>query len=172
MAQSVVINGVTYSDVPQVEIPLSDSTGNATFYDTSGDDVARSDVRSGVKYHGASGGTTGNATDYTSGADSGTISTVAGSVTIASGFHDGNGSVSIAAAEQAKIVSGSIKAGVTILGVQGASNVVDTTIASGGAGAAQILNGYYGYVNGSLIQGSMTAATVSQDSSTKVLSIS
>ena len=34
MAQSVVINGVTYSDVPQISIPKSGS-GTASFYDTS-----------------------------------------------------------------------------------------------------------------------------------------
>jgi len=35
MAQNVVINGVTYSDVPQVSIPLSGTSGTADFYDTS-----------------------------------------------------------------------------------------------------------------------------------------
>jgi len=34
MAQNVVINGVTYQDVPSVEIPKS-GTGTASFYDTS-----------------------------------------------------------------------------------------------------------------------------------------
>jgi len=32
MAQNVIINGVTYSDVPEVQIPKSGG-GNATFYD-------------------------------------------------------------------------------------------------------------------------------------------
>lgn len=35
MAKNVVINEVTYQNVPYVEIPLSGSTGNAEFYDTS-----------------------------------------------------------------------------------------------------------------------------------------
>ena len=35
MAKSVVIRGVTYSDVPSVEIPLSSGQGNAEFFDTS-----------------------------------------------------------------------------------------------------------------------------------------
>ena len=34
MAQNVIINGVTYSNVPQVDIPKADS-GTASFYDTS-----------------------------------------------------------------------------------------------------------------------------------------
>ena len=35
MAKNVVINEVTYQNVPYVEIPLSGSAGNAEFYDTS-----------------------------------------------------------------------------------------------------------------------------------------
>ena len=35
MAKNVVIRGVTYQDVPSVEIPLSGSSGNAVFIDTS-----------------------------------------------------------------------------------------------------------------------------------------
>lgn len=40
-------------------------------------------------------------------------------VTIPVGFHDGSGDVFIAATEQAKIIAGNIKLGVTILGVTG-----------------------------------------------------
>lgn len=53
------------------------------------------------------------------GAVTGTISTVAGTYTIQSGYHDGSGSVAIDSTEQAKIIAGNIKAGVTILGVVG-----------------------------------------------------
>lgn len=35
MAKNVLINGVTYSSVPSVEIPLAAGGGNAEFYDTS-----------------------------------------------------------------------------------------------------------------------------------------
>lgn len=49
----------------------------------------------------------------------GTISTKAGEYTVPQGFHDGSGKVSIASAEQAKIIEGNIKSGVTILGVTG-----------------------------------------------------
>lgn len=35
MAKNVIINGVTYSNVPSVEIPISGGTGNAEFVDTS-----------------------------------------------------------------------------------------------------------------------------------------
>ena len=51
------------------------------------------------------------------GAQAGEISTVAQQVGIQNGYHDGSGNVQIAAAEQAKIIAGNIKAGVQILGV-------------------------------------------------------
>ena len=53
------------------------------------------------------------------GAVSGTISTKAGAYTVPVGYHDGSGTVSIASSEQAKIIAGNIKNGVTILGVEG-----------------------------------------------------
>ena len=71
----------------------------------------------------------------------------------------------------ANLVTSNIKSGVTIFGVSGATNVVDTTIASGGAAAGNIVNGYKAYVNGSLITGNASMVSVSQDSTTKVLSI-
>lgn len=49
----------------------------------------------------------------------GTISTKAGQYTIAQGYHDGSGKVSISSTEQAKIIAGNIKAGIEILGVTG-----------------------------------------------------
>ena len=49
----------------------------------------------------------------------GTISTVNEEYTIAMGFHDGSGKVSIAPAEQAKLIAHNIREGVTILGVLG-----------------------------------------------------
>lgn len=53
------------------------------------------------------------------GAVSLTIDTVSGEVSIAQGYHDGGGKVSIAAAEQAKLIAANIKQGITILGVTG-----------------------------------------------------
>lgn len=54
------------------------------------------------------------------GAANSTISTVAQKVTIQNGYHDGSGTVQIAAAEQAKIIAANIREGITILGVEGA----------------------------------------------------
>lgn len=53
------------------------------------------------------------------GAVSGNISTVAQRYTVPAGYHNGRGGVQIASAEQAKIIQGNIKSGVTILGVTG-----------------------------------------------------
>ena len=167
MAKTVKINGVTYENVPQVEIPLADNSGDATFYETSGDDAAAEHILSGKTAHGANGPVTG--TMPNNGAQAGTINTRAGTVTIDAGYHNGSGSVGIAAVEQAKLISGNIKSGVTVLGVQGKSAVVDTDDAD--AAAADILSGKTAYVNGMKVTGSMTAAAVSQDSTTKVLSI-
>lgn len=49
----------------------------------------------------------------------GTISTVSGQYTVQNGYHDGSGKVAIDSSEQAKIIAGNIKDGVTILGVLG-----------------------------------------------------
>ena len=48
-----------------------------------------------------------------------TISTKAGTVTIAQGYHDGSAKVGISTTEQTKIVADNIRKGVTILGVTG-----------------------------------------------------
>lgn len=53
------------------------------------------------------------------GAVTGTISAVDGEYTIAQGYHDGSGKVSIDSTEQAKIIATNIRQGVTILGVEG-----------------------------------------------------
>lgn len=130
---SVVINGVTYSEVPEVDIPKSGG-GTAKFYDASQADVAAGDVLSGKAFVGASGEDTG--TMANNGSTGGTISTKAGTVTIPAGYTSG-GTVSISASEQAKIIASNIKSGVTLLGVVG----------------------------------SLALPSISQDSTTKILSI-
>ena len=167
MAQSVLINGVTYSDVPEVNIPKSGG-GTASFYDTSDADAGQGDVLSGKTYY-KDGKKTGSMTN--NGDTSGTISSKAGSVTIPAGYTSG-GSVEIDSTEQAKIIAANIKSGVTILGQAGDSNVVDTTLSSGAASASSIVSGYSAFVNGSKVDGTATLPVISQDSTSKVLSIS
>lgn len=167
MAQNVVINGVTYSDVPEVDIPKSGG-GSAQFYDTSDADAAQGDVLSGKTFY-KDGKKTGSMTN--NGDTSGDISTKAGTVTIPAGYTSG-GTVAIDSTEQAKIIADNIKSGVTILGQAGSSTVVDTALSSGAASAPTIVSGYSAFVNGAKIDGSATLPVISQDSTTKVLSIS
>lgn len=134
MAQNVIINGVTYQSVPEVDIPKSGG-GTAKFYDTASGDAAAGDILSGKSAYNSNGEISGSMPD--NGATGGTISTKAGSVTIPAGYTSG-GTVSISSTEQAKIIGSNIKSGVTILGQAG----------------------------------SLTVPTISQNSTTKVLSIS
>ena len=53
------------------------------------------------------------------GAVDGKISTRAGQYTVPQGYHDGSGKVGIDETEQAKLIAANIRAGVTILGVEG-----------------------------------------------------
>lgn len=165
MAQSVVINGVTYSNVPSVNIPKSTS-GTATFYDIADTTAAAGDVLSGKYFYTSGGARTQGSIASKSSSDL-TANTL--TVTAPAGYYASAASKTLS---DASLVSGNIKSGATIFGVSGNSNVVDTALNSGGAGAAQILSGYSAFVNGAKVDGSATVPTVSQDSSTKVLSIS
>lgn len=134
MAQNVVINGVTYSSVPEVDIPLSGG-GTAKFMDTSDATAAASDVLTGKSAYVNGASISGSMAN--NGSTSGTISTKAGTVSIPAGYTSG-GTVSIATSEQNKVIASNIKSGVTLLGVAG----------------------------------SLALPSISQDSTTKILSIS
>ena len=134
MAQNVVINSVTYSNVPEVDIPKSGG-GTAKFYDTSAADISAGDVLTSKTAFGASGSVSGSMAN--NGSTSGSISTKSGTVTIPAGYTTG-GTVSIASAAVSDCVAGNILTGKTILGVSG----------------------------------SLAMPSISQDSTTKVLSIS
>lgn len=112
---SVVINGVTYANCPEVDIPKSGS-GTAKFYDASEADAAAGNVLTGKVFIGPNGQHTGSMAN--NGSTSGTISTTAGTVNIPAGYTSG-GTVSISSTEQAKVIAGNIKSGVTLLGVSG-----------------------------------------------------
>jgi hypothetical protein len=89
------------------------------------------------------------------GAVSTDISAKATEVTIAAGYHNGSGVVKIAAAEQAKIIEGNIKNGITILGQAGNANVVDTTESSAPIATGTVLVDKVGFVNGAKVTGLM-----------------
>lgn len=168
MAQTVVINGTTYSNVPNVQIPKSGG-GTAIFYDTSDATAMAEHVLTGKTAYGTGGAVNGGMAN--NGSTSGTISTKDGTVSIPAGYTSG-GTVGINSTRKASIISSNIKSGRTILGVSGATNVVDTTISTSRAGASNILNGYKAYVNGALVTGEATSPTVTQNTTTKVLTIS
>lgn len=165
MAQNVVINGVTYQNVPEVDIPKSGG-GTAKFTDITDTTATAGDVLSS-KYFYTSGGTKTQGSIATKTSSDLTASVL--TVTAPAGYY---ASAATKTCSDANLVSGNIKSGVTIFGVSGATNVVDTTIASGGASAGSIVNGYKAYVNGALVEGNASMVSVSQDSTTKILSIS
>lgn len=134
MAQNVIINGVTYSNVPEVDIPKSGG-GTAKFFDTAGATAAAADILTGKTAFGSSGSVSGSMAN--NGSTSGTISTKAGTVTIPAGYTSG-GTVSLASAAVTDLTAANILSGKTILGVAG----------------------------------SLTTVSVSQDGTTKILSIS
>ena len=47
MAKNVVINGVTYADVPAVDMPKADGQGDARFVDASAGNLSANDLRQG-----------------------------------------------------------------------------------------------------------------------------
>lgn len=105
MAQNVIINGVTYQNVPNVTIPKSGG-GNAQFYDVA--DATLNDagkLPSGVIAYG-SGGTkyTGTASEN----DSTDLTVSGATVTVPAGYYSSSASASVAAgsATPAATISG------------------------------------------------------------------
>lgn len=130
MAKSVVINGVTYADVPEVNIPTTNG-GTAAFIDTTDANAVSGDMLDGKTAYVNGVKVTGNiqskaAATYTPGT---TDQTIAGTQYL-------SGSQTIKG--DANLVAGNIRYGVSIFGVSG----------------------------------NLALPTISQDSTTKVLSIS
>ena len=219
MAQNVVINGVTYSNVPSVDIPKSGS-GTASFYDTSDATLnsggkmlsGNTAYANGTKYTGsiatktqsdlsASGDTvtvpagyyasnatkavsagsatapasiTGSSATVSTGTNTLTLSkTVSVTPSVTAGYVSsgtaGNSSVSLTASVTTKAAATitpttsnqTISSGTYLTGTQtiaGDADLIASNIKSG----VTIFN----------VQGSLSAATISQDGTTKVLSIS
>lgn len=132
MAQNVIINEVTYQNVPEVDIPKSGG-GTAKFFDTSSADATAANILTGKTAYGASGSISGSMAN--NGSTGGTIGTKAGTVTIPAGYTTG-GTVSLT--NVSDCVAGNILSGKSILGVSG----------------------------------SLVMPSISQDSTTKILSIS
>lgn len=131
---TVIINGVSYSNCPEVDIPKSGG-GTAKFYDTNEATIESAHVLTGKKGFGPNGEVSGSMAN--NGSTSGEISTKAGTVTIPAGYTSG-GIVSLKSSAVSDLTSANLLSGKTVLGVSG----------------------------------SLSVPTVSQDSTTKILSIS
>lgn len=93
-------------------------TGTCTYdSDTSDATVAVAEMLAGKTAYARGAKLTG--TMPNNGAATGTITTKSETYTIAQGYHDGSGKVSISSTEQAKLIGENIREGITILGVTG-----------------------------------------------------
>ena len=219
MAQNVVINGVTYQNVPSVEIPKSGGSGTAEFFDTSDATLDSGDkmlsgvtaYADGTKYTGtiatksgsdlsASGDTVTVPAGYY--ASQATKAVVGGSATAPATISGTSASVSTGTntltLSKTVSVTPSVTAGYVASGTAGNSDVSltasvttkgattytpgtsDQTIASGTyLTGAQTISGDADLVASNIksgvtifgVAGSLTSAVVSQDATTKVLSI-
>ena len=220
MAKDVVIRSVTYQDVPSVEIPLSGSSGNAVFVDTSDATLTGGGqmldgytaYADGTKYTGsivtktgsdltASGATVTVPAGYY--ASQATKSVSSGSATAPATISGTSASVSTGTntltLSKTVSVTPSVSAGYVASGTAGNSNVSltasvttkaaatitpttsDQTIASGTyLTGAQTIKGDANLVASKIVypntifgvQGTAQLPVISQDSTTKVLSIS
>jgi hypothetical protein len=151
------------------------SARTATASDT---DLVTGNIRAGVNLFGVAGktevvdttlgGTAAVAADIVSGKEayvngsvvSGTVA-AGGNVVGANGLlsfpiPDGIYSARTATAIDANLLTGNIRAGVTLFGISGKPEVVDTTLAGTAASASQISNGRQAWVNGALVSGALS----------------
>lgn len=225
--KSVIINGVSYTNVPSVEIPLATGTGNAEFYEISDTSLsAAGQMLNGVTAYTAEGTKlTGNIATKTSSdltasgatvtapagyyAEAATKSVASGSATTPATTITVSPSISInsttglitASVSGTQSVTPTVSAGyvstgtagtITVSGsdteqltVKAAATITPTTTAQTIAAGtyltgAQTISGDANLVASNIksgvsifgIAGSLTSATVSQDGTTKVLTIS
>lgn len=129
----VIINGQTKIDLTADTVDASHLLSGYTAHDRTGAPVegtctfdantqdasaTASEILSGKTAYAKGKKVTG--TMANKGAVRGEISVVSSSYTVPQGYHDGSGTVGIAAAEAEKLIPDNIREGITILGVEGA----------------------------------------------------
>ena len=143
MAVNVVINGVTYSNCPEVDIPLSGG-GTAKFMDTSDANAAAGDMLSSKTAYVNGSKITGNISSKAAA----TITPTSSSQSIASGQYL-SGAQTIEGIVCDNLSTANIKSGVT---VKIGTATDDDSVTS--------------------VSGSLSVPTISQDGVSKILSIS
>lgn len=144
MSKTVKIRNSVYDSVPSVKIPKNDGTGDAVFYETSDANISASDIRNGKKGYGASGELTGSMTEK-----SAHTYTPTSSQQVINANQFLAGAQTIEAVVTSNLTASNVVAGVVVK--VGTASDDDSVVSV--TGTAQIPN-------------------VSQDSTTKVLSIS
>lgn len=114
---SKLLKGITAHDKNGDKITGTYEAGSSGGTDTSDATAVASNILEEKTAYIASGKVTG--TMQNRGATAGTISKKTGTYIIPEGYHNGDGSVTIAEAEREKIVPENIKNGITLLGVSG-----------------------------------------------------
>lgn len=146
MAKNVIINGVVYQNVPQVSIPLSGTTGTADFFDTTIDSggATAAEMLNGAKGYVNGELVTGNIP-----------SKAAASYNPSTSDQTINGTQYLSGAQTIKAVT--------------VSNLSSAVVANG-------VTVKVGCVDDddcvTSVTGSLSAAVISQDGTTKILSIS
>lgn len=167
MAQNVLVHGVRYNGISKLELPRANGEGNAKFYDTASATATTSDILETKTAYGPDGVVAGTIRNV--GPINGIIDSVDDRVEIAEGFTTG-GSIGLNPTEQAKLLPSNIRAGVNILGVDGAPTVIETSTESG-AISNDIVEGKQAFVNGESVVGTRKVVSLSQDPVTKFLII-
>ena len=195
MAQNVVIRGVTYSEVPKVDIPLSGGGGNAEFVDTSDATLTSGNQMLDSVTAYADGTKVTGSIQSKSSSD---LTASGATVTAPAGYYSSAASKSVATgtAKPPTTISGSsatLTTGTNTITLQKTLNVTtkaaatitpgttNQTIASGTyLTGVQTVLGDSDLVSGNIVagksifgvNGSAQIPSITQDSTTKVLSIS